>query len=113
VSDDRGLPDEQDDELPPPVPPEARHPGSVGKLRRHRIDLTPLTTSADFRRLFVGQAFCEFGTQITFVAVPLQVYILTRSTAMVGSSRSARRCRSSCYRSSGERSRTWSSGVGS
>jgi MFS family permease len=84
VSDDRGLPDEQDDELPPPVPPEARHPGSVGKLRRHRIDLTPLTTSADFRRLFVGQALSEFGTQITFVAVPLQVYILTRSTAMVG-----------------------------
>jgi MFS family permease len=84
VSDDRGHPDEQDDELPPPVPPEARHPGSVGKLRRHRIDLTPLTTSADFRRLFVGQALSEFGTQITFVAVPLQVYILTRSTAMVG-----------------------------
>ncbi len=84
MSDERGLPEDQDDELPPPVPPEARHPGLVGRLRRHRIDLTPLTTSADFRRLFVGQALSEFGSQITFVAVPLQVYIRTRSTAMVG-----------------------------
>jgi hypothetical protein len=85
----------------------------VGKLRRHRIDLTPLTTSADFRRLFVGQALSEFGTQITFVAVPLQVYVLTRSTAMVGLLALARRCRSSCCRSSEERSRTWSTGAGS
>ena len=44
----------------------------------------PLKTSADFRRLFVGQGLSEFGTQITFVAVPLQVYVITRSTAMVG-----------------------------
>jgi MFS family permease len=84
VSDDHDPPDDQDDELPPPVPPEARHPGLVGRLRRHRIDLTPLKASADFRRLFVGQALSEFGTQITFVAVPLQVYVITRSTAMVG-----------------------------
>ena len=84
MSDDHDLPDDQNDELPPPVPPEARHPGLVGRLRRHRIDLTPLKASADFRRLFVGQALSEFGTQITFVAVPLQVYVRTRSTAMVG-----------------------------
>ena len=48
------------------------------------MDFTPLKVSADFRRLFVGQAISEFGTQITFVAVPFQVYFLTRSTAMVG-----------------------------
>jgi MFS family permease len=84
VSDDLDPPTAPEDELPPPVPPEARHPGLVGRLRRHQIDLTPLKTSADFRRLFVGQALSEFGTQITFVAVPLQVYIRTRSTAMVG-----------------------------
>ena len=77
-----------EDELPPPVPPEARHPGSLGRsltrLRGHRIDLTPLKVSGDFRRLFVGQAISEFGTQITFVAVPFQVYVITSSTAMVG-----------------------------
>ena len=84
MSDDQGVPGQPEDELPPPVPPEARHPGFAGRLRRHRIDLTPLRASADFRRLFVGQALSEFGTQITFVAVPLQVYVITRSTAMVG-----------------------------
>ena len=84
MSDDRGLPDDQDDELPPPVPPEARHPGWLGRLRAHGIDLTPLKISADFRRLFAGQAISEFGTQITLVAVPFQVYDLTDSTAMLG-----------------------------
>ena len=78
------MSDEYDDELPPPVPPEARHPGSTGRLRGHGIDLTPLRASADFRRMFAGQAISEFGTQITFVAVPFQVYAMTRSTAMVG-----------------------------
>lgn len=73
-----------EDELPPPVPPEARHPGWIGRFRGHAIDLTPLKVSADFRRLFVGQAVSEFGTQITLVAVPYQVYVETRSTAMVG-----------------------------
>lgn len=84
MSDDLDVPDEPEDELPPPVPPEARHPGFAGRLRRHRMDLTPLRASADFRRMFVGQAISEFGTQITFVAVPFQVYTITRSTAMVG-----------------------------
>lgn len=83
TDDDVDLPGGED-ELPPPVPPEARHPGWTGRLRGHRIDLTPLRVSADFRRLFVGQAISEFGTQITFVAVPFQVYEITRSTAMVG-----------------------------
>ena len=32
----------------------------------------------------MGQAISEFGTQITFVAVPFQVYDITKSTAMVG-----------------------------
>jgi MFS family permease len=84
VTDDGAGPEEPDDELPPPVPPEARHPGWVGRLRGHGIDLAPLRISADFRRMFVGQAVSEFGTQITYVAVPFQVYEITRSTAMVG-----------------------------
>ncbi|HEX5938654.1 MAG TPA: MFS transporter [Actinomycetota bacterium] len=77
-------PPEFEDALPPPAPPEARHPGWVGRFRGHGIDLTPLRVSADFRHLFVGQAISEFGTQITFVAVPFQVYEITGSTAMVG-----------------------------
>jgi MFS family permease len=85
VTDDEvDLPGGFEDELPPPVPPEARHPGGFGRLRGHGIDLTPLRVSKDFRRLFAGQAISEFGTQITFVAVPFQVYDLTGSTALVG-----------------------------
>jgi MFS family permease len=84
VTDDGMDPGGLEDELPPPVPPEARHPGQLGRLRGHGIDFTPLRVSADFRRMFVGQAISEFGTQITFVAVPFQVYAITRSTAMVG-----------------------------
>jgi MFS family permease len=84
TDDDVDLPGGPDDELPPRVPPEARHPGFTARLRGHRIDLTPLRVSHDFRRLFVGQAISEFGTQIAFVALPYQVYALTGSTAMVG-----------------------------
>jgi MFS family permease len=88
TDDDTDRPGGPDDPLPPPVPPESRPPGlgarSLARIRGHRIDLTPLRVSQDFRRLFVGQAISEFGTQITFVAVPFQVYVLTRSTAMVG-----------------------------
>lgn len=82
--DDADVPGGFEEELPPPVPPEARHPGWTGRFRGHGIDLTPLRISRDFRRLFVGQAISEFGSQITFVAVPFQVYARTRSTAMVG-----------------------------
>jgi MFS family permease len=84
VTDDEVDLPEFEDELPPPVPPEARPPGRLGRFRGHGIDLTPLRISRDFRRLFVGQAISEFGTQITFVAVPFQVYDRTGSTAMVG-----------------------------
>jgi MFS family permease len=88
TDDDIDRPGGPEHELPPPVPPEARPPGfmarSLARFRGHRLDLTPLRVSEDFRRLFVGQAISEFGTQITFVAVPFQVYFITRSTAMVG-----------------------------
>lgn len=84
TDDDVDLPGGPDDELPPPVPPQARHRGFTARLRGHGIDLTPLRVSPDFRWMFVGQAVSEFGTQITYVAVPFQVYTITRSTAMVG-----------------------------
>ena len=84
TDDEVDLPGGFEDELPPPVPPEARPPGWMGRFRGHGIDLTPLRVSRDFRRLFVGQAISEFGTQIAYVAVPFQVYDRTHSAAMVG-----------------------------
>jgi len=48
------------------------------------IDLTPLRRSRDFRRLVSGELVSVLGTQLTTVAVPYQVYQLTRSSLAVG-----------------------------
>lgn len=47
-------------------------------------DITPLRESPAFRRLFVGQAVSLIGAQVTQVAVPLQVYAITKSSLDVG-----------------------------
>lgn len=47
-------------------------------------DLSPLRVSPDFRRLLWGLGVSNFGTQLTVVAVGLQVYALTGSTLAVG-----------------------------
>ena len=55
------------------------------RLTRHiLLDLTPLRRSADFRALIAGLGVSTFGTQLTAVAVPYQVYGLTRSSLYVG-----------------------------
>ncbi|MCU1674209.1 MAG: major facilitator superfamily 1 [Frankiales bacterium] len=54
-----------------------------GRLRRAALDVTPLRTAA-YRRLLIGDAVSVVGTQITAVAVPIQVYEQTRSAAAVG-----------------------------
>jgi MFS family permease len=48
------------------------------------IDLTPLRISRDYRLLFFGQLISAFGTAMSFVVVPVQVYRLTGSTLQVG-----------------------------
>src|SRR5512144_2472146 len=70
--------------LPPTTPPELREPGFLSRIRRHAIDRTPHRSSKDRRRLVTGQAISEFGTQITGVAIPVQVYEITRSPLAVG-----------------------------
>ena len=55
-----------------------------GRLRGVALDLTPLRASRGFRNLLVGDAVSVIGTQVTAVAVPLQVYAITRSAAAVG-----------------------------
>ncbi len=47
-------------------------------------DLTPLKESPEFRRLWTGTALSAIGTQLTLVAVSLQVYELTESSLYVG-----------------------------
>jgi len=51
------------------------------------VDVTPLRTSPAFARLFAGSAISGIGTQLTLVAVGLEIYALTGSTfavALVG-----------------------------
>lgn len=48
------------------------------------VDVGPLRTSPEFRRLLAGQTVSLLGNQITLVAVPVQVYALTRSSFDVG-----------------------------
>jgi MFS family permease len=48
------------------------------------IDLSPLRVSRDYRLLFFGQLVSFFGSMMTFIVVPWQMYQLTESSAMVG-----------------------------
>jgi MFS family permease len=58
---------------------------TVGSLaRRVLVDVTPLRRSADYRRLWSSQVLSGIGSQVTAVAVPLQIYAQTRSSFLVG-----------------------------
>ncbi len=48
------------------------------------LDLSPLKVSRDYRLLFFGQLISFFGSMMTFIVVPWQMYQLTQSSAMVG-----------------------------
>jgi len=48
------------------------------------IDLSPLKKNRDFRRLYFGQTVSFFGTMMSMVALPYQIYQLTNSTLAVG-----------------------------
>lgn len=53
-------------------------------MPRLLADLTPLRESREFRLLFTGQLVSWIGRQLTYVAVPYQVYRLTHSSFDVG-----------------------------
>ncbi len=48
------------------------------------VDVTPLRRHRDFRLLFIGRFVSFFGSMITVVAFPYQVYQLTHSVLLVG-----------------------------
>ena len=58
--------------------------GRAVALRGLAVDVTPLRESREFRLLWGGQILSGIGRQITIVAVPYQVYLLTRSSLAVG-----------------------------
>jgi MFS transporter, ENTS family, enterobactin (siderophore) exporter len=48
------------------------------------VDISPLRESVPYRTLFWGQLISVLGTQLTIVALPFQIYVLTRSSLAVG-----------------------------
>ncbi len=56
----------------------------VRVLRLFVVDTGPLRRHRDYRLLYAGQSVSFFGTMITSVAVPFQIYALTHSSLAVG-----------------------------
>ncbi|MHB8645665.1 MAG: MFS transporter [Thermomicrobiales bacterium] len=52
--------------------------------QRILADTRPLQESPAYRRLWIGQSLSSFGSRMTSVAVPIQVYALTHSSLAVG-----------------------------
>src|SRR5437660_887271 len=80
------MPDEQplhEAERLGPVPP-VPESGARRLVGLAAIDLGPIRRHRDYRLLWIGLAVSFFGSEITYVAVPYQVYKLTGSTAVVG-----------------------------
>jgi MFS family permease len=53
-------------------------------LRRIAVDVRPLRDSRDFRLLTIGSIVTGLGAQAALVALPFQVYVLTRSPFLTG-----------------------------
>jgi MFS family permease len=48
------------------------------------LDLSPLRRHRDFRLVYTGQLVSSFGSFLTYVALPVQIYDLTQSSKIVG-----------------------------
>ena len=59
-------------------------PSPLAFARRLAVDTQPLRTSRDFRLLWNGELISQIGSQITVVALFVQVYSITKSSAAVG-----------------------------
>ncbi len=71
-----------------PAPPVADPRRRRERIRRATslatIDVGPLRRHREYRLLFVGMGVSLFGSMVTYVAIPYQVYELTGSSLMVG-----------------------------
>ncbi|HEY2915901.1 MAG TPA: MFS transporter, partial [Candidatus Limnocylindrales bacterium] len=52
-------------------------------LRRVVLDVSPLREFPAYRRLWLGQAVNIIGSQVTRVALPYQVFVITHSTLAI------------------------------
>src|SRR5438309_1251753 len=58
--------------------------GMLARLSRIAVDVRPLRESRDFRLLTLGSLVTGLGTQAALVALPYQVFVVTRSPLLVG-----------------------------
>jgi len=72
---------EEQDPAQPSTPRLARAGAAIRGLA---VDITPLRRYRDFRLLWIGELVSTTGRQITVVALPYQVFVLTRSSLAVG-----------------------------
>ncbi len=77
-------PDPLPDAAPAVGAPAARRSTLGQAISSVALDVSPLRDYRDFRLLFVGQGVSFAGTMITYVAVPYQAYVLSRSSLVVG-----------------------------
>lgn len=56
----------------------------MSRFRGILLDLRPLRRHRDFRILLLGQLASGFGRQVTLIALPYQLYILTHSPLAIG-----------------------------
>jgi MFS family permease len=67
------------------TPDSPREAGRVGRaVRALALDITPLRTSREYRLLYIGQSVSFFGSMMSFVVLPWQMYQLTNSSLAVG-----------------------------
>src|SRR5690349_1546191 len=59
-------------------------PGNSPASKSVLLDITPLRRHRDYRLVFLGQTVSSFGTFLTYVALPVQIYRLTNSSGIVG-----------------------------
>src|SRR4051795_7166571 len=62
----------------------SRHRSKWGARNDLLPDISPLKRPGDFRLLYFGQMISGFGSALTYVVLPVQMYQLTHSTVMVG-----------------------------
>jgi len=56
----------------------------VGRLNALVLDVSPLRKDRDFRLLWSGQLISGLGRQVTVIALPYQLYVLTHSAIAIG-----------------------------
>jgi len=66
------------------TPIASRRARAAARVRGLAVDLTPLRASRDYRLLWLGEIVSHTGRHITVVALPFQVFLITRSPLAVG-----------------------------